>query len=43
METSLLEDVIDKAVHEAVSHMSISEVRDMVIAPYLDIRRMNDN
>lgn len=38
MSIDLLEQVISKAVHEAVGRMSITEVRDMVVAPYIEIR-----
>lgn len=38
MNTNRIEQVISKAVHEAVGRMSMAEVRDMVVAPYVEIR-----
>lgn len=38
MNTNQIEQVISKAVHEAVDRMSMAEVRDMVVAPYVEIR-----
>lgn len=38
MSTNQIEQVISKAVHEAVGRMSIAEVRNMVVAPYVEIR-----
>ena len=38
MSIDLLEQVISKAVHEAVERMSMAELRDMVVSPYVDIR-----
>ena len=38
MTVDLLEQVISKAVDEAVGRMSMAEVRDMVVAPYVEIR-----
>lgn len=38
MSTNQIEKVISKAVHEAVDRMSMAEVRDLVVAPYVEIR-----
>lgn len=38
MTIDLIEQVISKAVHEAIGRMSMAEVRDMVVAPYVEIR-----
>ena len=38
MSTHRIEQVISKAVHEAVDRMSMAEVRDLVVAPYIEIR-----
>lgn len=38
MSTNRIEQVISKAVHEAAGRMSMAEVRDMVVAPYIEIR-----
>lgn len=38
MSTNQTEQVISKAVHEAIGRMSMAEVRDLVVAPYVDIR-----
>lgn len=38
MNTNRIEQVIGKAVDEAIGRMSTAEVRDMVIAPYVEIR-----
>lgn len=38
MTVDLLEQVISKAVHEAMGRMSMAEVRDLVVVPYVEIR-----
>ena len=38
MNTNQIEQVISKAVHEAVGRMSMAEVRDLIVSPYVEIR-----
>ena len=38
MGSDLIERVVSKAVYGAMGRMSMVEVRDMVVAPYVEIR-----
>lgn len=38
MSTNQVEHMIGRAVDEAVGRMSMAEVRDLMVAPYIEIR-----
>lgn len=38
MSTNQIEHMVSRAVHEAVGRMSMAEVRDLMISPYVEIR-----